>query len=95
MDNKHIDIYFISNGRNIKIGQTSDLIMRQRVLQTGNDTPLKVLYAIKDVPSELESLLHKMGAAYNVQGEWFTPEVIPHIQKHPWYKENMKPPETN
>jgi hypothetical protein len=28
---------------------------------------------------------------YHLQGEWFKPDVLEHLLRHPWYREYMIP----
>jgi len=92
---KYVMIYFIRNDQgHIKIGRTTDIDKRLATLQTGNSTELSIKYVIEvneHASFEMEKLLHGMGVIYHIKGEWFKPEVVDHIKKHPWYKENVIP----
>ena len=83
-------VYFISDGVNVKIGQSENPVLRLLQLQTGNSLPLRLLYIIENVPEEFEAHTHSVCKRYNIQGEWFIPTVIDHLKKNPWYKTHMK-----
>jgi len=88
-------IYFLQNAEgHIKIGCTSNLEQRIQALQVGNSSNLKLLYII-ELPDEesysFEQHTHGFCRMYHLQGEWFKPEVLEHLQRHPWYREYMIP----
>ena len=88
-------VYFIANSQqHIKIGSSSNVERRLFELQIANSGMLRILYVI-DIPDK-ESLAfeqHTQGICmrYALQGEWFEPEVLEHLLRHPWYKEHMRP----
>lgn len=63
-------VYFISDGRRVKIGVTRDLPARLRKLQTGNPLTLSVVKTVIGDQNE-EYHLHERFAAYRLSGEWF------------------------
>ncbi|MFW6246864.1 MAG: GIY-YIG nuclease family protein [bacterium] len=85
------NIYFISDGTNIKIGKSKEVDIRKKQLQTANSSSLQVLYIIENTPSTFESFVHKICQDFRITGEWFSKEAIEHLFKHPWYKKHMKP----
>jgi len=82
-------IYFITDGENVKIGRTNDLESRISTLQVGNSRPLRILYIINDVEDSFESHVHGICVSYHISGEWFKLGAIDHLQKNPWFRENM------
>ena len=87
-------IYFIENAdEHIKIGSTNNLQQRITNLQTGNPFDLKVLYTI-DIPEDenliFENHIHSICINYLIGGEWYKKNVLEFLQKHPYYKQNMK-----
>lgn len=84
------DVYFLSNGRNIKIGRSKNIEERIMSLQTGNDMDLTLLYVIENVKESFEKHVHGVSERYHVKGEWFSKEVLNHLLNHPWFKDNMK-----
>ena len=85
------NIYFIENGKEIKIGRSVDIERRLDELQTGNSKELKVLYVIEDVEEWFEKHIHSVCNTFHIRGEWFSKDVLTHLLKHPFYLENMKP----
>lgn len=84
------DIYFITNGKNIKIGRSKNIEERIVSLQTGNDVELKLLYTIPNMPEYFEKHIHIICDRYNIKGEWFSLDALNHLLNHPWFKDNMK-----
>jgi hypothetical protein len=71
-------LYFIGNGRGpIKVGITRDSPEERCAdLQTGNPTPLRVLYAIAVQDLEAaEGEAHNLLADHHVGGEWYQREA--------------------
>ncbi len=65
-------VYFVSNGRYTKIGQTCDLKRRLVSLQTANPDDLEVWGTINCLHSEiLEKTIHDNMIDYHVRGEWY------------------------
>ncbi len=67
------NIYFISNGNNVKIGYTDsdDIDRRLKTLQTGSTGPLALEGAITNTNRRDERELHHLFAEERVRGEWF------------------------
>ncbi len=68
-------VYFISDGRYIKIGKTTALMKRLKALQTSNAARLFYV-AVIECPNEKaayrkEKQIHELFKAYEVNGEWF------------------------
>jgi len=88
-------IYFLQNAEgHVKIGHTSNLEQRIQTLQIGNSSVLRLLYVIEIPDGEspsFEQHTHGICQHYHLQGEWFKPEVLEHLQRHPWYREYMIP----
>ena len=65
-------IYFITDGRNIKIGKSNNVRKRLLDLQVANANTLKVLY-IFDIPDEFEKILHRRFKRFKTdsKNEWF------------------------
>ena len=61
-----------------KIGVAKDVTRRMKSLQTGNVSPLKLIWDFKtDYPYRLEGMLHKTLQEYREHNEWFgLPEAI-------------------
>lgn len=70
-------IYDIFNNA-YKIGVTKDINKRMKTLQTGNVSPLKLVWDFKtDYPYRLEGMLHKRLQNWREHNEWFgLPESI-------------------
>ena len=64
-------IYFITDGKSIKIGKSKDPLKRLRRLQTGNASPLSIT-AIFNLPDKWERRIHKLCKFDRDGGEWFT-----------------------
>jgi hypothetical protein len=84
------NIYFIFDGKNIKIGKSVDLSQRMSQLQTANSSQLKILFYIPNMDDCFEKHVHHICSRFNIQGEWFNKKVIRFLFNHPWYKENIK-----
>ena len=66
------EVYLISDGRAVKIGNSRSVTKRLKALQTGNSHPLKVLAARKSSDCErLEDYLHEIFDQERGVGEWF------------------------
>lgn len=63
-------IYFIRQGKYVKIGRTNNLDRRFRELKTGAPKELRLVAAMEG-ESETESALHYMFRDLRVEGEWF------------------------
>lgn len=68
-------VYFISDGRYIKIGKANDVMVRRDSLQTAHATKLEVAAVIpcddEWIAKELEKDLHRCFQQYSMLGEWF------------------------
>lgn len=65
-------VYFVTDGKYVKIGATTDVYKRMGNLQTGNSNNLKLLYVIDTyAPYLIEHALHKIFKSKCVNGEWF------------------------
>ena len=84
------NVYFIKKGNEVKIGRSVDIERRIEELQVANSVDLHLLYKIEDVEESFELHIHSVCSRYHVRGEWFTEDVLDHLLKHPFYKENMK-----
>jgi T5orf172 domain. len=75
-------VYFIRNGKAIKIGFTTDLDQRLRKLQTASSTPLEVMGSIPGTIQD-EQNLHRRFYNLNVHGEWFRghPSLMAYIRE--------------
>lgn len=77
-------VYFISDGKAIKIGYTKRPTIKKRLseIAVGSSSKLYVLGYIKDGTLELEKSLHKQFQHINL--EWYeaTPELIEYINSH-------------
>lgn len=70
-------LYVIRSGDAIKIGFTSACPhKRTKALQTGSPTPLRLI-GIKWATKAEEREMHRLLAAYRVQGEWFDINGLP------------------
>ncbi len=67
----------------IKIGSSTDVVHRLRVMQTGSAETL-TLIATKRGNADLEKLLHRHFKKERVRGEWFTPSerLLSYIRKN-------------
>lgn len=77
------NIYFITDGQNIKIGYTKNSVeKRLKQLNTGNESKLYIL-GYMNGSQEDEKYLHKKFGFYRIRhdGEWFYPnqEIIDYI----------------
>lgn len=65
-------IYIITDGTNIKIGNSKDPQKRCKQLQTSNPNNLSIVgFYPSDTPQLAEKLIHKRLSEYQVLGEWF------------------------
>ncbi len=92
-DKGHI-IYVLCAGDEslVKIGHTSDLVQRQKDLQTGQDKQIRVFWAIRmarddavaierDIHKELEPTLnHRMGEWYDMWPQVAVAVVLRHVK---------------
>lgn len=65
-------IYYISNGKNIKIGFSKNPNNRVRQLQTASDEKLTIL-AIENGDKKKESERHFLFKNEHINGEWYSP----------------------
>ena len=76
-------VYFIQDTiGNIKIGVTTDLDQRFKMLQMANSCPLKIIGAVSSKDDrDLEASLHQKFKAHRLCGEWFSPaqEIFDYI----------------
>lgn len=86
------NVYFLSNGKSIKIGYSNNIENRIKQLQTANEVDLRLIYYIEDSDEKFEKYVQKVCKAYHISGEWFDSEVINFLlnKSSPWFKENMK-----
>ena len=63
-------IYFVSDGKYVKIGVTNNVEKRLQSLQSGNPKKLNLLFVIKG-NKDLESYLHSKFKKYKKLNEWF------------------------
>ena len=66
-------VYFITNGQEIKIGQSGAPLARMKDLQNSTPLPLQMLGHFRAHPDE-EYRLHAMFRHLRVRGEWFRPD---------------------
>lgn len=66
-------IYFVTDGRYVKIGSTTDIEKRLAGLQTGNPKKLTIMFAIPWMRNYkyLESRFHRCFEKRRLVGEWF------------------------
>ncbi len=74
-------VYLIKGNREgditYKIGKSKNPNIRVKSVQTGNPDDLTVLFKIEsDLPSKLETFLHRTFSPFIVRGEWFKSEKI-------------------
>ena len=69
-ENSSDKIYFISNGKYVKIGFSKNPLKRLAQLQTGSSEPLEILGTINGTLAT-EKYLHRYFADKHIQGEWF------------------------
>lgn len=76
-------VYFIADGRFVKIGKATDVLKRLSALQTSNSSELSLACKIPckntENATEAESRLHIIYRDYRVRGEWF--DLLPYITK--------------
>ena len=72
-DNKiSVGVYLLESQGFYKIGATTDVVKRVKVLQCGNPSPIKVvLFCQVDKARKVEKALHHKYSSRNVSGEWF------------------------
>ena len=74
VEKKKCGIYFISDGKFLKIGQAEDIEKRQAGLQTGNPNPLILvayIECLKKFLNTLEKKAHISFQKYHYNNEWF------------------------
>ena len=94
-DHPRAFVYFISDGRFVKIGKAIDAQRRLADLQTSNSSELTLVCKIpcknSDSATEAEGRLHTFFSSYRVRGEWF--DLLPYItQRHgiaEWFSEDV------
>ena len=86
------NIYFISDGVNIKIGKSKNPKKRVNQLQTSNTNKLQILYVLENVEDFFEREIHQTCSRYHINGEWFDKDVLEFLMKFDFYKENLKHP---
>lgn len=65
-------VYFVSDGRYVKIGVSKDVYKRVNQMQTGNSSLLKVVSVIKThAPYLVEYALHEILKTRQISGEWY------------------------
>lgn len=65
-------LYFMSDGRRLKIGQSTRVDLRRRQVQTGNSDPVRVVFCVElSNAVEVEGQLHARLSHCRKQGEWF------------------------
>lgn len=82
-------LYFISDGKkNIKIGITYNIERRIKQLQTGNAQELELEHYVVLVNMteafELETLLHRSMAEYQIKNEWYQKKPVMKMLQHNW-----------
>lgn len=81
-------VYFITDGRNVKVGKSKNLMHRLRNLQTASGDQLEVI-GLAVGGRRLERRLHWRLKAFRLQGEWFTYNKFVHEIIHPYLFESM------
>lgn len=74
-------LYAISNGREIKLGMSSNINGRLKALQTSSPSELVILwsYYIANTPADaikIEKMLHRACKESHIRGEWFTMDCM-------------------
>lgn len=66
-------LYFIRSGDTgpVKIGWTTDILMRQQMLQCGSPVPLSVIRTIRG-ERKIECWAHRKFHGLRIRGEWFS-----------------------
>lgn len=64
-------VYIITDGRDYKVGFTTDLSQRVKDLQVGHPSKLRVV-AMRVGGNELETLIHDILEEHHLRGEWFS-----------------------
>ncbi len=81
-------VYFISDGKYIKIGKANNVECRVKELQCGNPNKLKVVSRITCASSQdaftVEKFFHKELADHNVRGEWFDVNTTSLLNYNTW-----------
>lgn len=88
-------VYFISDGKFVKIGKAINVVKRLQELQTSNANELTLICKIPcksaDAATEAEGRLHSFYSSYRVRGEWF--DLLPYITKRhgiaEWFPEDI------
>ncbi len=84
------NIYFLTDGYNVKIGKSKNPKKRKSQLQTANTNKLKILYILENVEDYMEKEIHHTCKYYKIQGEWFDKDVINFLMNFEYYKNNLK-----
>lgn len=91
-------IYFITNGKNTKVGQTTDSENTLKRLQEGSDKALTLVNTLEG-GIELETKCHFLFNAYRILGDWYElPEShqrISEIELDQLYRETLAAQEKN
>lgn len=72
------NIYFIQgvDGGPVKVGKSSNPLMRLRSFQSGSPVELKIVRTIENVPGSVESVIHRCFSELRLHGEWFRPQIL-------------------
>lgn len=78
MKNNLGKVYFISNGKAIKIGYTkNEVSKRLNQLQTGSSDKLEIIYLLENSTMDTEKYLHKyFSEQNNIMLEWYDMKVV-------------------
>lgn len=79
-------VYFVSDGRAIKIGRSNNIGKRVPMLQVGNPYKMKIIGAIETKDDlRVEKMFHNLYSLHRLTGEWFLvpeEEVLKDILRH-------------
>lgn len=64
-------VYFVTDGKKIKVGYTTNLKSRISSFQVGSSEFIEVLAVIENAGKKTESEIHEMFVKYRDSGEWF------------------------
>ena len=80
-------VYFISDGKYVKIGVSNNPVTRLKSLQTAHPLELFIvkLFDVGDNAFEIESFFHKAFANKSVRNEWF--DIDANDAKNVYYKQ--------
>jgi hypothetical protein len=75
------NIYVIQSiiGGPVKIGKSNDIDHRLSTFQMGSPFELKVIKLYENVSHKVEKHLHKHFNKYRLHGEWFSEDILNHI----------------